>query len=442
MNKLITRKLIFLFLFGAGLFAESGRAENVALVFAPGEYQQLEKAEFQTKAADKLKTYFESDRDLDYQVKTLTGESATRENLEQQISEMASLAAEEDVFVVVVHAFGTMVDDTNLVCAFDSRVDPDGSPEADSFVSTDEILNIMLESPSKRRLLVVDPIRPGHNQWRFGIGGLKTTDNQWVFVNRSSNMAHGMTRFMHSILDGLTWHGDANANNSVNIFELSEYMRLYAESQGFSAPFFMQKANGDFAISTYSDPDPRGLDIGERDRFATKLLGVSHQALFHEHDAAAALVQLDRALRFQPSETLGNQLNQLRLTSRVLIQSDDREAFPQFVETTLQEANENGSDLLLLVADQGLKLYPPQGTKATIPVEMGTQLAIDRVERGYARVERLVKSKIEGEGVVHQTEEIPPCFLKLEQYRPDGTDPNNVSKILGKLPRAPEISAL
>lgn len=306
-----------------------------ALVVAGGQSDQQPSANHHSHGSRELAERLEKAGFSKSQIVVLSAEQSaadrtpTAANLRAQLEHIRDAARADDVILVCVSSCARTIDGTDYLCTQETEPKALAAPAADvktrSAVSVAEILKTLKGSASKCRVLVVDSAESGKRDGEQTLGQrtMEMPEGQWAFFNSSHRLrtepkdAAPTTWFMQSLLDGLAVHADSNVDGQVSLFELTEYMQLYAEARQCAAPTVHGKTTQDFALSevTVDSQDVLALSPELRDRLAQSLVDSANVSLFVEQNPQPALQALQRAAQYRPSEKLGSEIRVLTNTA-------------------------------------------------------------------------------------------------------------------------------
>jgi hypothetical protein len=328
-----------------------------------------------------------------------------------------SIADSKDLLLVILCSPGVQLDNSDYVLSADSPEDlPTEKGKTDPrLVPIAEVAEEMAASASNRRVLIVDGASNDDSALakaaiRFGRSPIESRDGQWVILNQSNRTSirgdqPAMTDFAWSFLDGVTLHADGNRDGSVTVFELSDYMKLWAEEHRMPPPRIAAKTSDDLpllATSAAADPTfPRD----ELARNARRLLAEARKALRLEMDVRAAAALVDRARRLCDDADLKGEIDMVSATTEILKGNADKVLPLKASEGVTYEA--------ALPKEAGVFLDGETKPSRKLPIGTVVQIAYrapsstDGANATFVRVVEALRLELKGDQVVSSPIPLP-----------------------------------
>lgn len=396
-------------------------AENVVIIFAPGEYQHLPRANHHIQASIEFGNRFRDNVKTRYAVSMLTGSAATRKNLESQVAAAAKDAEKDDALFLVVCSYGLNRPEAYFLCSYETKLKTIESKNTDpsTLIRLDRLINDLRKSPSMRKLLIVDGA-PQNVALELFNRPIRSSDGLSVFVNRNRTLDNGVSLFMETVLDGVSPHGDEDNDGVVTLFEFSRYVLNSLEEQDASEPV-IELAYDDFPVTETSARILIGISDEQRQQNIVSLMRSAMQALFNDYDSNTARRLLLRASRFQPAATLQQQIDELYCTAIADIYG---------VRHGLEAAKTKNVELRLLAKDKKMGLYLSGESTPKEFAAKGSLLRIRKIVRQFALVDQAVHVEFVDGSISLQKKDIQQAWIKLSGIEPTKAkpDPNNVPK--------------
>lgn len=433
---------------------DAAAASSWAVVFAPDKYREWESTASLCRGAEALRErLLKAGVPADH-VRYLSAgdqhsaQAATAANFRQALAAVAGKAAKQDLLFVVVAARGVHVGGVDYVCAADttraeiqrlSRAQTADRSSPQTVVSVQEIVRSMWQSASQRQFLLLDALSgsaapaaqgaTGNLSEQFGSQLLQVPNGQLIMCNQSPRQHHAagdkspVSCFVRAVLDGLACHADSNQDGFVSVLELSDYVALHAESEGYTPPLLHGKTMQDFRLCATSETRGKtpSLPADVRQQLSQTLLAVGRTALALDWNPDMTAAALRRACSYGLSPAEQREVERLQLT--VLSATGD-------VAGAWQQAQAHAYPLLLVTPDdtavyQNAAASTRSQRRRTVTVDptagklpAGSILEVTQLTDGRIRFDRAYQPRLTGDGLSFQPARVQTGWIDRQTLPP------------------------